>query len=169
MKLSSKCAVAALGMIFSLMSVISKATEPAQQKIKLIRADPCLASKGSLPNFSGAVSVTGRFQSEPPALVGGATVTFEPAARTAWHAHPLGQTLVIMSGHGFVQEWGKTASAFSKGDVVWIPPNIKHWHGAAPNEAMTHVAVAEKLGDRTVTWMEPVTDTQYSNAISHQP
>lgn len=92
-----------------------------------------------------------------------ATVTFEPGARTAWHTHPLGQTLIVTAGSGLVQRWGEPAVAIRAGDVVWIPPGEKHWHGATPTIAMTHIALQERLDGRAADWLEHVTDEQYQN------
>jgi quercetin dioxygenase-like cupin family protein len=108
--------------------------------------------------------VTGRFQREAPARIGGATVTFEPGAHTDWHSHPLGQTLIVTQGHGFVQEWQHQVRAIGPGDTVWIAPGVKHWHGAAPHESMTHVAIAERLKGQSVTWMEKVSGADYAAA-----
>ena len=98
---------------------------------------------GSADNFTGTVRISGFFQRTAPARVSGATVTFEPSARTAWHTHPLGQTLIVTAGIGRVQRWGDPAEEIRPGDVVWIPPGQKHWHGAAPNSSMTHIAISE--------------------------
>jgi 4-carboxymuconolactone decarboxylase len=95
-------------------------------------------------------------------------VTFEPGARTAWHAHPLGQTLVVTSGIGRVQRWGDAIDEMRQGDIVWIPPGQKHWHGAAPNSAMTHVAIVEQLDGKSVDWMEKVSDPQYGAPLRGQ-
>ncbi|WP_407682017.1 (R)-mandelonitrile lyase [Pseudoduganella aquatica] len=96
------------------------------------------------------------------ARIGGATVTFEPGARTAWHRHPLGQTLIVTAGAGQVQHWGGAVQDIKPGDIVWIPPNVKHWHGAAPTTAMSHIAIAEALDGKVVEWLEKVSDEQYS-------
>jgi quercetin dioxygenase-like cupin family protein len=101
------------------------------------------------------------FQAPDPALVQGASVTFEPGARTVWHTHPLGQTLIVMAGCGRVQRWGGAVEEIRPGDVVWIAPAEKHWHGASASTAMTHIAIQEKQGDKVVDWMEPVSDEQY--------
>lgn len=101
------------------------------------------------------------FQTDAPARVGGATVTFEPGARTAWHTHPLGQTLIVTAGAGRVQEWGKPAQEIRPGDIVWIPPGVKHWHGANATVAMSHIAIAEAVDGSPVTWLEQVSDAQY--------
>lgn len=111
--------------------------------------------------FTGTVRIDQPFQAPEPARVGGATVTFEPGARTAWHTHPLGQTLVVMSGRGLAQREGGPIESLQPGDVVWFAPGEKHWHGAAPSTAMSHIAIAEKLDGKSVEWMEKVTDEQY--------
>lgn len=117
---------------------------------------------GPASNFTGAVRVDSRFQADSPARVGGGVVTFEPGARTAWHTHPLGQTLIVMSGCGWVQQEGGPVQEIRPGDVVWFPPGTKHWHGATPSTAMSHVAIAEAQGGGSVTWMEQVSDEQYA-------
>ena len=113
--------------------------------------------------FTGAVRIDAPFQATEPASVGGATVTFEPGARTAWHTHPLGQTLIVTQGRGWLQEWGKEAEILNQGDIAWIPPGVKHWHGASAQTAMTHLAIAEAVNGSPVTWLEKVTDEQYPN------
>jgi quercetin dioxygenase-like cupin family protein len=119
------------------------------------------SGKGPTEYFTGSVRVDPLFQAAEPARVAGASVTFEPGARTAWHTHPLGQTLIITSGRGRVQVWGGKAEEVFPGDVVWIPPNEKHWHGATPTTAMTHIAIQERLDGKAVDWMEKVSDEQY--------
>jgi quercetin dioxygenase-like cupin family protein len=116
---------------------------------------------GDASYFTGKVTITGPFKGTPPARVSGATVTFAPGARTAWHKHPLGQTLIVTSGHGFVQEEGGPIKIISSGDVVWIPPDKKHWHGASPDSSMTHIAISEVMNGKTVDWLEHVSDDQY--------
>lgn len=111
--------------------------------------------------FTGTVRIDPLFQANAPARAGGASVTFEPGARTAWHTHPLGQTLIVTSGCGWAQREGGPIEEIHPGDVVWFPPGLKHWHGAAPNTAMTHIAIQESLDDKAVEWMEKVTDEQY--------
>ena len=111
--------------------------------------------------FTGSVRVDPLFQAPEPARVSGAHVTFEPGARTAWHTHPLGQTLIVTSGCGWVQRDGSPVEEIRPGDVVWFPPGEKHWHGATPNTAMTHIAVQERHDGKAVDWMEHVTDEQY--------
>ena len=111
--------------------------------------------------FTGTVRIDARFQATDPARVGGATVTFEPGARTAWHTHPLGQTLIVLSGLGLVQREGGPVEKVRPGDIVWFPPGEKHWHGASPTVAMSHIAIAELLDGKAVDWLEKVTDDQY--------
>ena len=117
--------------------------------------------KGPSEWFTGTVRIDPLFQAADPALVQGASVTFEPGARTAWHTHPLGQTLIIMAGCGWVQREGGRIEEIRPGDVVWFPPGEKHWHGATPTTAMTHIAIQEKLDGKVVDWMEQVSDEQY--------
>jgi 4-carboxymuconolactone decarboxylase len=110
-----------------------------------------------------------QFQARAPGRASGARVTFEPGARTAWHSHPLGQTLVVTSGVGRVQRWGDPADEIRPGDVVWIPPGQKHWHGALPTVGMSHIAIAEQLGGKSVDWMEKVTDEEYGAPLRARP
>ena len=120
------------------------------------------SGKGPAEYFTGTVRVDPLFQANHPARALGASVTFEPGARTAWHAHPLGQTLIVTTGWGRVQRWGGPIEEIRPGDVVWISPHEKHWHGATPTTAMTHIAIQEQLDDGTVVnWMEKVSDEQY--------
>ncbi|WP_079867721.1 (R)-mandelonitrile lyase [Pseudomonas aeruginosa] len=124
------------------------------------------SAQGPADHFTGTVRVDSPFQGSAPARVGGATVTFEPGARTAWHTHPLGQTLFVTAGAGLVQEWEGPVRQIRPGDVVWIPPGVKHWHGAAPTTAMTHIAIAESLDGKSVDWLEKVSDEQYKVPVS---
>lgn len=112
--------------------------------------------------FTGSVRLDPLMEAPAPARVRAATVTFEPGARTAWHTHPLGQMLVVTSGLGLVQVWGGPVEEIRPGDVVWFQPGEKHWHGASPATAMTHIAIQEGLDDKTVDWMEHVSDEQYA-------
>lgn len=121
------------------------------------------SAKGSADYFTGSVRVDAPFKGSEPARVGGATVTFEPGARTAWHTHPLGQTLIVMSGAGLVQREGGPIEQIRPGDIVWFAPGEKHWHGAAPTTAMSHIAIAEALDGKVVDWMEHVSDAQYGH------
>ena len=117
--------------------------------------------KGSSDWFTGTVRIDPLFQAPDPALVQGASVTFEPGARTAWHTHPLGQTLIVTAGSGLAQRWGGPIEEIRLGDVVWFSPGEKHWHGATPATAMTHIAIQEKRDGKVVDWMEQVSDEQY--------
>lgn len=119
------------------------------------------STKGSAEWFSGTVRIDPLFQLVEPARAAAAVVTFEPAARTAWHTHPLGQTLIVTAGVGWVQREGSAIEEIHPGDVVIIAPDEKHWHGASPTTAMTHIAIHEQFDGRTVDWMEKVTDEQY--------
>jgi quercetin dioxygenase-like cupin family protein len=117
---------------------------------------------GPVDWFTGAVRIDPLFDAADPARVSGASVTFEPGARTAWHTHPLGQTLVVTSGVGWAQRWGGPREEIRPRDVVWFSPGEKHWHGATATTAMTHIAIQEKLNGKPVDWMEHVTDAQYA-------
>ncbi|MFO0953722.1 MAG: cupin domain-containing protein [Isosphaeraceae bacterium] len=119
------------------------------------------SGKGPAEWFTGAVRIDPLFQANAPARAAGANVTFEPGARTAWHTHPLGQTIVVTSGCGWAQEEGGPVEEIRPGDVVWFPPGVRHWHGATPTTAMTHIAIQEALDGKVVDWLEPVSDAQY--------
>ena len=121
------------------------------------------SGKGPGDYFTGTVRVDMLFDAPLPARVVGASVTFEPEARTAWHTHPLGQTLIVTSGCGWVQREGGPREEIRPGDVVWFAPGEKHWHGASPTTGMTHIAIQEALDGKAVEWMEHVTDTQYAS------
>ncbi|MDR3462342.1 MAG: cupin domain-containing protein [Beijerinckiaceae bacterium] len=120
------------------------------------------SGKGPSDWFTGTVRIDPLFSAPAPARVNGAAVTFEPGARTAWHTHPLGQTLIVTFGSGRVQREGGPIEEIHPGDVVWFPPGEKHWHGAAPTTAMTHIAIQESLDGKVVDWLEHVSDAQYS-------
>jgi quercetin dioxygenase-like cupin family protein len=162
-------AIAAVGTVPLSIVAMAGMTTSDQQDVSVLRAGAGPWSEGSADNFTGKVRVEDRFQRDAPARVGGATVTFEPGARTAWHTHPLGQTLIVVRGRGLVQVWGRPAISMGPGDIVWIPPGVKHWHGAVAAESMSHVAMAELQGSSSVTWLEPVSDTQYADASRAQP
>ena len=127
----------------------------------ITRAGSLPSAKGPADYFTGTVRVDPLFQAPAPARVSGAAVTFEPGARTAWHTHPLGQTLIVTAGAGRVQRLGGAIEEIRPGDVVWFPPGEKHWHGAAPTTALTHIAVQEAFDGKNVEWLEQVSDTQY--------
>jgi quercetin dioxygenase-like cupin family protein len=128
-------------------------------EIKRVGSEP--SGKGPADWFTGTVRIDRLFTAPDPARVAGASVTFEPGARTAWHTHPLGQTLIVTAGCGWVQREGGAVEVIRPGDVVWFAPNEKHWHGAAATTAMTHIAIQENLNGKVVDWMEKVTDEQY--------
>ncbi len=129
--------------------------------MNITRAGSLPSTKGPADWFTGTVRIDPLFTAPAPARAAGATVTFEPGARTAWHTHPLGQTLIVVSGLGRVQRDGEPIEEIGPGDVVWIPPGARHWHGASPKTAMTHIAIQEKLDGKAVDWMEKVADGQY--------
>src|SRR5664280_866745 len=120
------------------------------------------SGQGPAEYFTGTVRVDPLFNPPAPARAFGASVTFEPGARTAWHTHPLGQTLIVTAGCGRVQRWGSRVEEIRPGDVVWFSPGEKHWHGAAPTTAMTHIAIVEKLEGKSADWMEKVSDEPVS-------
>jgi quercetin dioxygenase-like cupin family protein len=119
------------------------------------------SNKGPADWFTGTVRIDLPFKGSDPARVAGATVTFEPGSRTAWHTHPLGQTLIVTAGCGRAQRWGGPIEEIRPGDLIWFPPGEKHWHGAAPTTAMTHIAIQEQLDGKAVDWLEKVSDDQY--------
>jgi quercetin dioxygenase-like cupin family protein len=129
--------------------------------MEIKRAGSQPSGKEPAEYFTGTVRIDPLFSPPDPARVAMALVTFEPGARTAWHTHPFGQTLIVMSGCGRVQRDGGPAEDIRPGDVVWFPPGEKHWHGASPTTAMSHIAVQEKLDGSPVTWIEQVSDQQY--------
>src|SRR5947209_5031897 len=133
--------------------------EEIHMEIKRSGSQP--SGKGPPDWFTGTVRIDPLFQAHAPSRAAGASVTFEPGARTAWHTHPLGQTLIVTSGLGWVQREGGPIEEIRPGDVVWFPPGLKHWHGAAPTNAMTHIAIQEALDGKVVDWMEKVSDEQY--------
>ena len=130
-------------------------------KIAITRVGSQPSTKGPADWFTGTVRIDPLFQAPTPARAMGVSVTFEPGARTAWHTHPLGQTLIVTAGCGLVQQEGGPIEEIRPGDVVWFPPGVKHWHGAAATTAMTHIAILEQLEGKAVDWMEKVSDQQY--------
>ena len=129
--------------------------------MEIKRAGSRPSGKGPADYFTGTVRIDPLFEAPEPARVRGASVTFEPGARTAWHTHPLGQTLIVTAGAGLVQRWGGAVEEIRPGDVVWFAPDEKHWHGATPTTAMTHLAIQEALNGSPVDWMEHVSDAEY--------
>lgn len=138
---------------------VSNERKRSDMEIRRVGSQP--SAKGPAEWFTGAVRVDALFYAPDPALVQGVSVTFEPGARTAWHTHPLGQTLVVIAGVGLAQRWGGPIEEIRPGDVVWFSPGEKHWHGATPTTAMTHIAVQERKEGKAVDWMEHVSDEQY--------
>ena len=140
------------------------AAEPAgpdDRALVILRSEAQTSYPAPDEHFTGSALVSQRFQARDPGRASGAFVTFEPGARTHWHRHALGQTLIVTSGVGRVQRWGEPAEEIRPGDIVWIPAGQKHWHGASPATSMTHVAISERLDGKTVEWLEKVTDEQY--------
>jgi quercetin dioxygenase-like cupin family protein len=129
--------------------------------MKIQRSGSQPSNKGPADWFTGIVRIDPLFSANPPGRVAGASVTFEPGARTAWHTHPLGQTLIVIAGAGRVQREGGSIEQIRPGDVVQFGPNEKHWHGATPTTAMTHIAIQEALDGKAVDWLEKVSDEQY--------
>jgi len=123
------------------------------------------SGNGQAEYFTGNVRIDPLIDAPSPARVLGASVTFEPCARTAWHTHPLGQTLIVTAGCGLVQHWGGPIEEIWPGDVIWIPEGEKHWHGASPITGMTHIAILERLDGKSADWMEKVSDEQYQSGI----
>ena len=152
LKLMGAMAVAAI-------AVPSTASAEQHMEIKRVGSQP--STRGPADWFTGTVRIDPLFDRADPARVAGASVTFEPGARTAWHTHPLGQTLIVTAGCGWAQRDGGPVEEIRPGDVVWFPPGVRHWHGATATTAMTHIAIQEKLDGKAVDWMEKVTDGQY--------
>lgn len=151
--------IVAAGAIVS--AAMSAAADAPPAKVTVSRAGAQASKAGPAQNFTGAVRVDSVFQTDAPGRASGGIVTFEPGARTAWHVHPLGQTLIVTSGVGRVQAWGGPVVEIRPGDIVSIPPGVKHWHGASPTVAMSHVAITETLDGQSTEWMERVADAQY--------
>lgn len=141
---------------------------PGSQSIRIMRRGSQPSRQGPAENFTGSVRVDPLFQASAPARASASLVTFEPGARSAWHTHPLGQVLIVTAGTGRVQRWGDPVDEIRQGDVVWIPPGEKHWHGAAPESSMAHIAIVEALDGKSVEWMEKVTDARYGAPLRAQ-
>lgn len=145
-----------------LASALYSQPPATEEKIRIYRANAAPSRPADPENFTGAVRIDSSFQTNGPTPLNGARVTFEAGARTNWHIHALGQLLIVTSGTGRVQRWGDPAEEIRQGDIVWIPPGQKHWHGAAPDSAMTHIAIAGLRDGKSADWMERVTPAQYS-------
>jgi len=150
-----------IAFFFVLLATAAPAQSQTTPPMTIQRSGATPAAPGSSDYFTGSVWIENSFEAPAPARVRGAVVTFEPGARTAWHTHPLGQTLIVTAGVGWVQREGGPVEEIRPGDTVWIAPNERHWHGATATNGMTHVALQEALDGEVVTWMEHVTDDQY--------
>jgi quercetin dioxygenase-like cupin family protein len=160
---------AAAAVMLSLLVVASAQTTregAAEQKMTITRSGTRTPSKGPEANFTGNVSVEPLFPVNSPSRTSGGSVTFEPGARSAWHSHPLGQTLIVTAGTGWVQQEGGEKQEIRAGDVVWTPPGVKHWHGATATDRLTHIAIQETLNGKNVEWMEKVSDEQYRQPVA---
>lgn len=156
---------------FSLLMLLTAAqsrTPSDQSAIRIMRNGSQPSRQAPSEHFTGSARVDPLFQATAPSHAGGALLTFEPGARTAWHTHPLGQILIVTAGIGRVQRWGDPVEEIHQGDVIWIPPGQKHWHGAAPDSSMAHIAIVEALDGKTVDWLEKVSDSQYDAPIRPQ-
>jgi quercetin dioxygenase-like cupin family protein len=140
---------------------VAPLTQKHESNMEIKRSGSQPSGKGPAEYFTGTVRIDPLFQANDPARALGVSVTFEPGARTAWHTHPLGQTLIVTAGCGWAQHWGGPVEEIRPGDVVWFPPGEKHWHGATPTTAMTHIAIVEQLGGKTADWLEKLSDEQY--------
>jgi 4-carboxymuconolactone decarboxylase len=145
-------------------SSVSVGPDVAGAKVRVEHGETRPVENAPAEHFDGPAHVQRLFQASDPARASGASVTFDPGARTAWHTHPLGQTLIVTAGTGWVQQWGEPAQRITTGDVAIIPAGVKHWHGAAATTPMTHIAIQEQIGGSTVQWMERVTEEQYRAA-----
>jgi quercetin dioxygenase-like cupin family protein len=152
-----KLLIAAAAFLGALVCAPVQAND-AVRNISVTRSASQPSTKGPSQFFTGAVRVDPLFAANAPSRVSGGLVTFEPGARSAWHTHPVGQVLIVTVGRGFVQHWGSPAEEIRPGDVVRIPPGVKHWHGASPSTGMSHIAIQEALDGRNVDWLEHVSD-----------
>ncbi len=153
--------IAAIATTLFVIGSVSAYADASSSEIVITRNGSQPSTRGPADNFTGSVRVDPLFPSKAPSRVSGGLVTFEPGARSAWHTHPLGQTLIVTSGVGWVQEWGGETREMKAGDVVSIPLGIKHWHGASATTGMSHIAIQEALDGKNVQWMEKVSDEQY--------
>jgi quercetin dioxygenase-like cupin family protein len=159
--LSGSLAVWAEAVMNPRAEVSAASVRRTAMEMQIKRSGAVPSAKGSADWFTGTVRIDPLFQAPEPARVSGGMVTFEPGARTAWHKHPLGQALLIVSGLGWIQREGGPIEEVRPGDVVWFPPGLKHWHGASSTNAMTHIAIQESLNGKNVEWLEKVSDEQY--------
>ena len=143
------------------MAAAQSSPPPANSQITVTPASSQKVIIGAPDRFTGLVRVQSLFDAKGPARTIGGEVTFQPGARSAWHTHPLGQILIVTDGVGWVRQWGGPIQVMRKGDVIWIPPGVKHWHGATATSSVTHIAIQENLDGRNVDWLEKVSDEQY--------
>jgi quercetin dioxygenase-like cupin family protein len=155
-----KSLIATAASVFVLASAALHADDGAQT-ITITRVGSQPSNKGPAQFFTGSVRVDPLFAANAPSRTSGGLVTFEPGARSAWHTHPVGQILIVTAGKGLVQRWGGPVEEIRPGDVVRIPPSVKHWHGASPTTGMSHIAIQEAVDGKNVDWMEQVSDEQY--------
>lgn len=161
--------MAAMAISLSTIALMAQSqTSPDSQVIRILRRGSQPPRQGPAENFTGSVRIEPLFPANATTHASGSLVTFEAAARTAWHTHPLGQVLIVMAGTGRVQRWGDPIEEIRQGDVVWIPPGQKHWHGAAPNAFMAHIGIVESVDGKAVAWMEKVSEAQYSAPVRPQ-
>ena len=153
--------MSSLLLLAALAASSAEAQAEGRKTMEVTRKADLKTVDGPSEYFTGKVTISGQFQREAPSRVGGAIVRFEPGARTAWHKHPLGQTLIVTQGVGLTQVEGGPVLEFHAGDILWCPADQKHWHGATPTQAMTHIAIQESQNGSPVTWMEQVTDEEY--------
>ena len=159
----------AIGISLGMLTPVAQSqTSNEQETIQITRSGTQPPQPAPADHFTGSARVDSPFQANAQTRTSGARVGFEPGARTAWHTHPLGQLLIVTAGTGRVQRWGDPVDEIRQGDVVWIPPGQKHWHGAAPNGSMTHIAITEQLDGKAVEWMEKVSDAQYNAPLRDQ-
>jgi len=157
--------VAILPVLFTPYLRAADSPEAPTSDVKITRSGTQPSTKGPDQYFTGTVRVDPLFQANGPSRASGARVSFEPGARTAWHTHPVGQTLIVTAGSGWIQQWGGPIEEIRQGDVVWIPPGVKHWHGATATTGMTHIAIQEQVDGKAVEWMEKVSDEQYMKGV----
>ncbi len=153
-------AATALSLMFVAPAFAQTAKDAASTMV-IARAGSQPSSQGPAQHFTGSVRVDPLFPARAPAVTSGALVTFEPGARSAWHTHPHGQVLVVTAGAGRIQQWGGKVEDIRPGDVIWTPPGVKHWHGAAPATSVSHMAIQEAVNGKNVEWLEKVSDAQY--------
>lgn len=166
MSLSRRTFLTTMGAVSAFLAIRrthaeTRSTTKQEETMDITRVGSQASSKGPADWFTGTVRIDPLFQAKAPARAAGASVTFEPGARTAWHTHPLGQTLIVTAGVGWVQQEGGPVEEVRPGDVVWFPPGVRHWHGASPTTAMTHMAIQEALDGKVVDWLEKVSDEDY--------